>query len=51
MGGLEILAQAIFLSSRLTSRAQWCAISVSESETIFNGFVKDVSLGHLLLYT
>ena len=48
VGGLEILAQVIVFGCCLTSRVYRCAtlaISVSESETIVNVFLKDVSFG------
>ena len=46
--GLETLVQVIVFGCCLTSRVYRCAtlaISVSESETIVNVFLKDVSFG------
>ena len=46
--GLEIPVQVIVFACCLTSRVYGCAtlaISVSESETIVNAFLKDVSFG------
>ena len=48
VGGFEVLVQVIIFACCLTSRLYRCAtpaILVSESKTILNAFLKDVSFG------